>query len=159
MYGKQFSLLATAGDLMQIDAALQSRSDVLLVDFDPKTGVFSPVLTSGMPPLPQYWSRVIARLPNPVLVPDWHGPTKAQVNIDVSDVIEYWRPVHLDGELLRGRLYYRRGRGDAPDKDFCRWADRTMAAVKRGLSYDARLLSYVGAEARTLIAEGKVKPY
>lgn len=159
MYGKQFSLLATAGDLMRIDTALQSRSDVLLVDFDPKTAAFSPILAPVIPALPLYWDRVIARLPYPVLVPDWHGPTKAQVNIDVSDVIEYWRPVHVDGELRSGRLYYRRGRGDAPDKDFCRWADRTMAAVKRGLSYDARLLSYVGVEARTLIAEGKVKPY
>lgn len=159
MYGKQFSILATAADLQELDALLQRRSDVVLVDFDKATATSTPVPQHATPPAGAL-NRWIARAPSPLIVSGWRSEDRqvADVSQEESEVIEYWRPSHEGSVIRRGRLYFQRRNNDgsARDPELCRWADRVMASVKRTLLYDKGLMTYLGLEAQRQIAGGHV---
>jgi hypothetical protein len=84
---------------------------------------------------------------------------KIAVDEQRSHLIEFWRPFY-DGEIVRsGRLYYQNtmftdGAFIAKDPDFCRWADRVFARVKRALKYDKGRQAYTGSDAAARLAAG-----
>jgi hypothetical protein len=88
---------------------------------------------------------------------------KTSVDVEHSEIIELWRSHVTKSEIQAGRIFYTPVYSSPPDyrlirKDerFTTWAERTVAAVRRFLSYDKPLVALVGTDAAARIAAGEL---
>jgi hypothetical protein len=164
---KQFSILATDADLIQLRAALYAFGDVdILSDITtddlknlrPLDGLEIPLKSVGQVSLFCYLAP--RHLPRKI-VAERDSSIKVHIDIDTSHLIEFWRPYYDTNVLREGRFYYQNKvlhDGQSIDKDqaFISWADSVMTKVRKMLKLDKQLGAHVGAFAAAEIASGKV---
>jgi hypothetical protein len=162
---KQFSLLATDSDLQALENILRESGEVEILSVNateddrnllPLDSLPIPLSQAGKVPLVCYLAPI--GMPKSIFLKRL-SPVKISVDVDRSHLIEVMRPFY-NGEIVRrGRLYYHNtlliGGAFVPkDPDFCRWADRVFARVKRDLKYDREQQAYVGNDAAQRLVDG-----
>jgi hypothetical protein len=164
---KQFSILVTDVDLGAIERLLRASGavDLLsdrptggLTDLMPLESLAIPTFQAGKISLFCYMApRELGRR----IVLQRLSPVKTHVNLDHSYLVQFWRPFYDGRTMRRGRLYYvntvLEGKEILPkNPEFCRWADRVMAKVRKTLKYDKTLDAHVGPHAREGISSGSI---
>jgi hypothetical protein len=165
MIGRQSSLLLTNHDLIDIEEVLRRRGDVQFLADEPAKGDRALeqletliVPEPGKTPLTCY----LAPTSEFTLRVERLNDVKVHIPVDRSEIIEFSRP-YYPGEVMRhGRVYYTPiffDAGEFHDKNpaFVKWAERVVAAIRRSLTYDKKLMSYLGDDAATKIASGEVR--
>lgn len=166
---KQFSILLTDVDLQALEQSLRNWGDVEMLahvpteddqSLQPLASLAIPISHAGKVPL---WCYLAPVGQSKTIVVKRLSPVKIGVDIDRSHLIDVMRPYYNGKIVRRGRFYYRNwmfegGTWIAKDADFCRWADRAFARVKRTLQFDKRLGAYLGKDAAERIAAGTVTP-
>jgi hypothetical protein len=166
---KQFSMLMTDVDLQTLEKLLRDSGDVDLLSTSPTkddqgllplTSLPIPLSEAGKVPLSCY---LVPRNQPPIVAVRRLSPVKVAVDDQRSHLINFMRP-YFNGQVVRrGRFYYQNwivesGAWVAKNADFCRWADRVFARVKRTLQFDKRQDAYLGKDAAERIAAGTVTP-
>jgi hypothetical protein len=164
---KQFSILATGIDLQQLQQSLEALGNVDILadvatddlhDLRPLENLDIPLQRIGYDSLFCYLAP--RQLPRKV-VAERDSPIKIHIDLNESNLVEFWRPFY-DGHTFReGRVYYqnkvwRNGQAIGKDEAFCEWADRIMGTVRKAFKLDRELRAYVGSDAATEIASGRV---
>jgi hypothetical protein len=165
MIGRQSSILVTNEDLEQLTALLLRRGDVRMLSSQTNES-----RTSLLP------LATLARhgrdFADCYLAPaEWEAEIKIEILSDVktsvdvehSEVIELWRSYVTNDQIRTGRIFYTPVYASAPDyravrKDerFIKWAERTVAAIRRSLVHDKTYGAYAGADAARRIASGEL---
>jgi hypothetical protein len=162
---RQFSLLATDIDLQALEQVLRGSGEVDFLSNNATDDDRDLQLLESLPIPPTHAGKgplVCWLVPRGVphsLILKRRSPAKVTVEVDRSHVIEVMRPFYNGEVVRRGRLYYQNmmfidGAFVPKPPDFCRWADRVFARVKRVLTYDMRQQAYVGSDAALRLAAG-----
>ena len=162
---KQFSILLTDVDLEALEKILLKSGDVELLsatateddrDLRPLPSLPIPLSQAGKTSLFCYLAPV--GLPKNIFL-ERLSAVKIIVDDDRSHLIQFWRPYYTGQIIKTGRLWYQNapfsgGAFVAKDPDFCRWADRVMARVRRSLTYNKG--AYIGTDALSKLASGAI---
>jgi hypothetical protein len=162
---KQFSLLATDVDLQELEQVLRDSGEVEFLsnnateddrDLQPLESLPIPLPQAGKVSL--FCSLVPLGVPHRLFLKRL-SPVKIDVDDQRSHLIDFWRPFYNGTIVRRGRVYYQNtmlidGSFVPKDPEFCRWADRVFARVKRALKYDKGQQAYLGNDAALRIAAG-----
>jgi hypothetical protein len=158
---KQFSILLTDVDLGALEKVLLKSGDVELLSTTPIGNDQSlpplhalpiPISQAGKVSLFCYLAPV--DLPRHIVL---KGQSVLKVDDHQSHLIEVWRSWY-NGQIIKaGRLWYENNVwGNPKDPDFCRWADRVMARVRRSLTYNKNADAYIGADTLDKLASGAI---
>jgi hypothetical protein len=165
MIGRQSAILVTNEDLEQLTMLLAKRGDVRLLSQETNESRTSLLpVTSLAQHRPAISTCYLAPAEwEPEIKLEILGDVKTSVDVERSEIIQLWRSYVTESEIQAGRVYYTPVYSNAPDyrlirKDerFVKWAERTVAAVRRFLTYDKPLLALVGRDAAVRIASGEL---
>jgi hypothetical protein len=169
MLVRQSDLLVTNSDLVQLEAKLRDRGDVLFLSAvaDNKNEALLPLDTLAIQ-RSEKASISLACFLAPVGRPpgvklEVMSPVKTSVNLDQSELIELSRSYVTDAEIGYGNLRYLPRfsglDGVLHDKDpvFVDWAKGVFQTIKRALTFDKRLDAYLGADAGVKIETGVLR--
>ena len=148
-------------DLAALEKLLLKRGDVEVLSSTPTGNDRSlpslpalpiPVSQAGKTSLFCYLAPV--DLPRHIVL---QGQSVLKVDDHQSHLIEVWRSWY-NGQIIKsGRLWYENNVwGNPKDPDFCRWADRVMARVRRSLTYNKNADAYIGVDALDKLASGAI---
>lgn len=166
MLGRQSTILLTNNDLRELESILRQRDDVTFLSAEPNDGLdkLLPLDTlvvsrPGEDDLDCY----LAQASGPAyLGMERTSEVKTHIDVQKSELVALERP-YCAGDVMRwGRIYYtptyfEDGSYHEKSPAFVKWAERVVAAIRRSLTYDKKLLSYVGKDAAAGIAAGVLR--
>jgi hypothetical protein len=167
MIGRQSDLIVTNDDLSTLERLLVSRSDVQLLSNRANEGrnALLPLKSLAVGPADIGVLRICYFAPAEWM-PDVRVKSLSDVKFDVdvehSEVIEYWRSYCAKGEIQAGRYFYTPvywddGEWAKKSPAFVKWAESVVRTIKKALVRDKDLDSYVGHDAAEKIASGELK--
>lgn len=167
MIGRQGDLIVTNDDLQALEGLLRSRSDVQLLSSRPNEGrnALLPLKSLLVGPTDIGVLRLCYFAPSEWM-PDVRvrslSDVKSDVDVEHSEVIEYWRSYCAKGEIQAGRYFYTPvywddGEWMKKSPEFVKWAESVVRTLKKALIRDKELGSYVGHDAAEKIARGELK--
>ena len=86
---------------------------------------------------------------------------KVHVDVITSELIEFNRSYCAKGAIQGDRIFYAPRYFDDEgfhdkDPEFVKWAERTVAAIKKVLRYDKELMAQVGPDAAQKLSSGEL---
>jgi len=96
-----------------------------------------------------------------VVVAERDSPVKVHIDVHRSNLIEFWRPYYSANIIREGRFYFQEkivqgGEFMMKDSEFCEWANKVMAEMRRALPLHKEWGSYVGVYAAEEISAGRL---
>jgi len=151
-----------------METVLRELGDVSLLSSDTNEARNTLLPLKSLPILPKDYGliRRLCFLAPADLPPDVRikrlSDVKASVDVERSEVIQYWRSYCDDGQIQRGRLFYTPAlwlddEWVEKSPEFVQWAERVVRAVKKTLIRDKERGAYVGPDAWQKIASGELK--
>lgn len=167
MIGRQSNLIVTNVDLGVLESVLRVRSDLQLLSSDTNEGRNALLPLKSLP----FGSkgggsfRICYFAPS-AWIPDIRvksiSDVKTDVDVEHSEVIEYWRSYCDKGVIKAGRYFYTPvywddGEWMKKSPEFVKWAESVVRTLKKALIRDKELGSYVCHDAAEKIARGELK--
>lgn len=167
MIGRQSNFIVTNNDLKSLEIVLRNRSDVQLLSSRTNEGrnALLPLKSLLVGPADVGVQRICYFAPS-----DWMADlrvtslsdVKSVVDVEHSEVIEYWRSYCDQGQIQAGRYYYTPvywddGEWARKSPGFIKWAEGVVRTMKKVLIRDKERGAYVGHDAAQKIASGDLK--
>jgi hypothetical protein len=167
MIGRQSDLIVTNDDLSKLETLLRSRSDVQLLSSRTNEGrnTLLPLKSLVVGPADIGVLRICYFAPSK-WTPDVSvvsiSDVKSDVDVEHSEVIEYWRSYCAKGEIQAGRYFYTpvywdEGEWAKKSPEFIKWAESLVRTIKKSLIRDKASGKYIGHDAAQKIASGELK--
>jgi hypothetical protein len=165
MIGRQSAILVTNEDLEQLTSLLLKRGDVRMLSHETNESRTSllPLKSLAGPGQASLHCYLAPAQWEPDIKLKALSDVKTSVDVEHSEIVELWRSSVTGDQIRAGRIFYTPVYAGAPDyravrKDerFIKWAERTVAAIRRWLVHDKTYGAYAGADAARRIASGEL---
>jgi hypothetical protein len=165
--GKQFSILATDVDMLDLEAVIRGSGDTELLSDNPVRDMLAfepleslPITLKDAGKVSLFCYLAPNALPQKI---DMRRISAAKVVVDIeqSYLIEFWRPFFNGITIREGRFYYTDNmyvdrKLVEKSSAFLDWRKKVVNRVKKALIYDRFNKVYIGRQAFDAISKGEI---